>query len=79
MTISGLFGDQEICVVDYPSEEENSNVAYLLKLDGDVFSNIYTHENHTFVDEEYIVIEDGNVTGKELRKYLEDQVKIYLK
>lgn len=90
MTSSGLFGDQEIRVVGYPSEEENINIAYLLKLDGDVFSNVYTFENYTFGEEECVVTEDGsgkfrvskeemkiylegNVTGKELRKYLEDQ------
>lgn len=91
LTSSGLFGDKEIRVVGYPSEEENINAAYLLKLDGDVFSNVYTFETHTFSeDEEYIVTESGNgkfrvsieemkvylegdVTGKELRKYLEDQ------
>lgn len=91
MTSSGLFGDKEIRVVGYPSEEENINVAHLLKLDGDLFSNVYTFETSTFnADEEYVVAEngkgkfrvskdekkvylEGEVTGKELRKYLEDQ------
>ena len=89
ITSSGLFGDKQIRVVGYPSETETIDVNYLLKLDGDTFSNVYTFENRTFTDDENVessaqgkfyvskdemkVYLEGDVTVRELREYLEAQ------
>lgn len=91
LTESGLFGDQIIRVVGYPSESENIHKDYLLKLDGNSFSTIYTFEQHNFLDSEnyettinnkakFAVSKDerkvyfeGEITGEELRAYLESK------
>lgn len=82
---SGLFGDEEIRIIGYPSETENISEAYLLKLDAEHFSTVYTLEEMTLDTEGAISTKngklfvsknekklyfEGEVTGEEVREYI---------
>jgi hypothetical protein len=85
---SGFFGDQEIRVVRIVDETLNIKEEYLLKLDGEFFSTVYQINKESLEDNDKAISSlngkflidtvngkvsiDGDVTGEELRDYLQN-------